>query len=64
MLPLDRRRQCAALPQDQRNAEIIDLLEPALGLWRSRTHSVRCASRFCRGIQRLAERRLVAEEPG
>ena len=46
-----------ALSQDQRNAEIIDLLEPALGLWRSavRIRSVaRCP--LGRGIQRAASR--------
>ena len=53
-----------ALSQEQRDAEIIDLLEPALGLWRSAhafgpLRDARWAVEFC---ARLAERRLVAEE--
>ena len=60
--PSTMRWRCS---QDQRNAEIIDLLEPALGLWRSAVciRSVaRC--RLGRGIPAPGwrERRLVAEE--
>jgi DNA-binding SARP family transcriptional activator len=53
-----------ALSQDRRNAEIIDLLEPALGMWRS-AHAfgpLRDAGWAVEFSARLTERRLVAEE--
>ena len=53
-----------ALSQDQRNAEIIDLLEPALGMWRSADAfgPLRDAGWAVEFSARLGARRLVAEE--